>query len=282
MKILISGSSGLVGAALRERLETDGHETAALPRSFEEPINFTGVDAVVHLAGEPIAEGRWTSAKKKRIEESRVNGTHQLAEQLAASESKPAVFISASAIGFYGDGGDERLAESSSAGSGFLSDVCQKWEAAAQPAAAAGIRTVCIRTGIVLSKNGGALKQMLPPFKMGGGGILGSGKQYMSWISLADEVGAICFALENTTLKGPVNLVSPHPMTNLEFTKTLGKVLKRPTVLPLPAFAARIIFGEMAEELLLGSTRVLPKKLVDAGYKFCHADLQSALEDVLQ
>ena len=282
MNILISGSSGLVGSALVEDLRAEGHSVSGLPRTYKEPIDFSDVDAVVHLAGESIATGRWTTAKKQRIEESRVNGTRQLAEQLARSDSKPAVFICASAIGFYGNRGDETLDEASEAGTGFLAEVCQKWEAAAQPAEAAGIRTVWIRTGIVLSTNGGALKQMLPPFKMGGGGMLGNGRQYMSWISLADEVKAICFALENEALRGAVNLVAPQPVTNLEFTKTLGRVLHRPTLLPLPAFAARLIFGEMAEELLLGSTRVIPKKLVDTGYEFCHAELEAALEDLLR
>ncbi|VGO22103.1 TIGR01777 family oxidoreductase [Pontiella sulfatireligans] len=282
MKVLVSGSSGLVGSALMENLQADGHEVGRLPRTFEQAIDFSGVGAVVHLAGESIAEGRWTDAKKKRIEESRVSGTRQLAEQLASSSSKPAVFICASAIGFYGDRADETLDEASSAGSGFLPDVCKNWEAAAKPAADAGIRTVWIRTGIVLSKKGGALNKMLPPFKMGAGGILGNGRQYMSWISLEDEIGAICFSIENAVVSGPVNLVAPNPATNLEFTKALGKALHRPTILPMPAFAVRLLFGEMGDALLLGSTRVLPKKLIEAGYEFCHPDLQSALEDVLR
>jgi uncharacterized protein (TIGR01777 family) len=282
MKALISGSSGLVGSALRKSLENDGHEVGCLPRTYEAPVDFSGVDAVVHLAGENIAEGRWTDAKKRRIEESRVIGTRQLAEQLARSTVKPRVFISASAIGFYGDRGSEALDENSSGGNDFLSGVCKKWEEAARTAAEAGIRTITIRTGIVLSSEGGALKKMLLPFKMGGGGILGSGQQYMSWISLADEVKAIRFLLENEGIHGAVNLVSPNPVTNLEFTKTLGKVLKRPTILPMPGFAARLLFGEMADALLLGSTRVIPKKLIDAGYGFCHADLDLALKDILR
>jgi uncharacterized protein (TIGR01777 family) len=282
MKILISGSSGLVGSALRKSLESEGHVVDALPRTYEDAIDFTGIDAVVHLAGEPIAEGRWNESKKLRIEESRVKNTRQLAEQLAASEAKPSVFISASAIGLYGSRGDEELDENSAAGNDFLAEVCRKWEEAAAPAADAGIRTVNIRTGIVLSTAGGALQKMLPPFKMGGGGIMGNGRQFMSWISLADEVKAIRFLLETPSISGPVNLVSPQPLTNHDFTKTLGKVLGRPTFLPLPAFAARIIFGEMADALLLGSTCVIPKKLVDSGYEFCHADLQHALEDILE
>ena len=219
--------------------------------------------------------------RTKRIEESRVKGTAQLAEQLADSDHKPSVFICASAIGFYGNRGDDMIVEDSASGEGFLPQVCVKWETAALPAAQAGIRTVWIRTGIVLSKEGGALKKMLPPFNMGAGGILGSGRQYMSWISLADEVAAIRFLIENNSVSGAVNLTAPNPETNREFTKTLGRALKRPTVLPMPAFAVRMLFGEMGVELLLGSTRVLPKKLTDAGYEFQHPHLASALEDIL-
>ncbi|MCF7864014.1 MAG: TIGR01777 family oxidoreductase, partial [Kiritimatiellales bacterium] len=199
----------------------------------------------------------------------------------ARSVAKPSVFICGSAIGFYGNRDYEVLEEESEAGEGFLSDVCQKWESATAPATAAGIRTVNIRTGIVLCTKGGALQKMLLPFKLGVGGILGNGKQYMSWISLDDEVKAIRFLIDHGTIGGPVNLVAPHPTTNLEFTKTLGKVLHRLTVMPLPAFAARLLFGEMADALLLGSTRVLPKKLIDAKFEFCHPDLESALTNIL-
>ena len=282
MKVLISGSSGLIGSALRESLEADGHEVGRLPRTFEAPIDFSGTDAVVHLAGESIAHGRWTPAKKQRIEASRVHGTRQLAEQLARSASKPRVFICASAVGFYGNRLDEKLDDASSPGAGFLAAVCRKWEAAAQPAEEAGIRTVWIRSGVVLSTAGGALKQMLPPFKWGGGGMIGNGRQYMSWISLADEVGIIRFLIDAPAVGGAVNLVAPEPVTNLEFTQTLGKVLHRPTLLPLPAFAARLLFGEMADELLLGSTRVFPQRLLDAGYSFRHTHLQAALEELLR
>ncbi len=282
MKVYISGSHGLIGSALKERLEAEGCTVEGLSRDFKQLINFEGVDAVVHLAGESIAEGRWNAAKKKRIEVSRVVGTRQLAEQLANSSVKPKVFISASAIGYYGDRNDEILNETSAAGTGFLSAVCEKWEESALPAEQAGIRTVKIRTGIVLSKQGGALAKMLPPFKMGGGGKLGSGKQFMSWISLDDMVGIIPFLIENENVSGPVNLVAPNAVTNLEFTKALGAVLHRPVVMPLPAFAARLIFGEMADALLLSSTRVTPKKLLDKGYSFKHADLQSALESILK
>jgi uncharacterized protein (TIGR01777 family) len=281
MKALISGSSGLIGAALVRDLERDGHEVGRLQRTHENPIDLAGVTAVVHLAGESIAAGRWTTSRKRRIEESRVQGTRQLAEQLARSEVKPAVFICGSAIGFYGNRGDETLAEDSSAGTGFLAEVCSKWEAAVEPAKDAGIRTVCIRTGIVLSKDGGALSKMLPPFKMGAGGVMGNGRQYMSWISLTDQVNAIRFLLENNTIHGAVNLTAPNPETNRDFTKALGGVIRRPTLLPMPSLAVRMLFGEMGEELLLASTRVLPKKLADAGYEFKHPHLESALEDIL-
>ncbi|MCF7849677.1 MAG: TIGR01777 family oxidoreductase [Kiritimatiellales bacterium] len=282
MKVLVSGSSGLIGSALSASLRDDGHEVVALPRTYEEPIDFSGVDAVVHLAGESIAGGRWTAARKQRIEESRIVGTRQLAEQLAGSADKPEVFICASAIGFYGDSGDELLDEESGAGEGFLSNVCKKWEAAARPTDEAGIRTLSIRTGVVLSTEGGALKKMLMPFRMGGGGILGNGRQYMSWISLGDMVRSIRFLIDTDSIGGAVNLVSPNPVTNREFTKTLGQVLHRPTILPLPAFAARILFGEMADELLLGGCRVIPQKLLDAGYQFRNPDLQTVLVELLR
>lgn len=282
MRIMISGLSGLIGSALQENMKAGGHSVIGLPRTYKDPIDFTDVDAVVHLAGEGIAEGRWTTAKKRRIEDSRVNGTRQLAEQLARSEPKPSAFVCASAIGFYGSRDNELLDENSPAGNGFLPEVCKKWEAAARPAEEAGIRTIHIRTGIVLGKKGGALKKMLPPFKMGAGGILGSGRQYMSWISLDDEVKAIRFLIDTETISGAVNLVAPNPVTNHEFTKVLGKILHRPSIFPMPAFAVRLLFGEMGEALLLGSSRVAPKKLIDAGYEFCHAHLQPALEDILR
>ncbi len=282
MKILMSGSHGLIGAALFERLRAEDHEVERLSRDLSKPINFKGVDAVVHLAGESIAEGRWNAAKKERIERSRVDGTAALARQIAESEDKPSIFISASAIGYYGDRFAETLTEKSEPGSGFLPAVCSQWEAATQPAEEAGVRVVKLRTGIVLSAEGGALKKMLFPFKMGGGGILGDGKQYMSWISLDDMVGAIRFLLLDTELDGPVNLVAPNAVTNHEFTKTLGKTLRRPTLLPMPAFAARMLFGEMADALLLSGARVVPEKLSAAGYTFEHEDLKSALEDILK
>ena len=282
MKILLSGSHGLIGTALKAHLLHCGHEVIPLHRDMSLSLDFAGVDAVVHLAGENIASGRWTTAKKRRIESSRVDSTLLLAKQMAASKEKPSVFISASAIGYYGDRGNEELTELSHAASGFLADVCARWEKSALPAFDAGIRTVHLRTGIVLSREGGALKKMLPPFKMGGGGIMGSGKQYMSWISLADVVGIIDHLIAHEEVRGAVNVVSPNPVTNAEFTKTLGKVLHRPAIIPMPAIAARLLFGEMAEALLLSSARVLPEKLLDAGYEFKHADLESTLEDILR
>jgi uncharacterized protein (TIGR01777 family) len=281
MKVMISGSSGLIGSALSKSLRSDGHIVVGLPRTYEESIDFSDVDAVVHLAGENIAAGRWTPDKKRRIEVSRVDGTRQLAEQLVGSPAKPSVFICASAIGFYGHRGDALLDEDSQAGDGFLPTVCKQWEAASRPAEEAGIRTVRIRTGIVLSTEGGALKKMLPPFKIGLGGTLGNGHQYMSWISLADVVQIIRFLIDTDSISGAVNLVSPDPVTNSEFTKKLGQVLHRPAILPLPSFAARIIFGEMANELLLESCRVHPGKLLNSGYAFRHTNLQDALKDIL-
>ncbi|MAI20057.1 MAG: TIGR01777 family protein [Kiritimatiellaceae bacterium] len=281
MNIYLSGSNGLVGTAVKKAFEAEGHSVTGLGRDFSKPLDFQGVDAVIHLAGENIAEGRWNAAKKARIKDSRLIGTRKLAEQLAQSEHKPSVFISASATGFYGDTGSETITETSAAGTGFLPEVCVEWEASTQPAEEAGIRTVHLRTGIVMSKKGGALKKMLPPFLLGGGGILGTGKQYMSWITLADMVGAIRFAMENDSLSGPVNLTAPNPVDNKEFTKILGRVIKRPTIAPLPGFAAKLIFGEMADAILLSGTKVLPTKLTEAGYSFTHATLEPALQDVM-
>lgn len=281
MKVMISGSHGLIGSALTDRLTSQGDEVIRLPRTFSDRLSFKGVDAVIHLAGESIAAGRWNEEKKKRIKESRIEPTRKLAKLLAESSSKPSVFISASAIGFYGDHGEDPLDEGSLPGTGFLSNVCAHWEEASRLAAVAGIRTVNLRTGIVLSKKGGALKQMLPPFKFGAGGPLGDGRQYMSWISLTDMVDAVLTIINTPDIKGPVNLTAPNPVTNAEFTRILAKALHRPAILPMPAIAARILFGEMADALLLSSTRVLPEKLLKNGYQFKHADLRSALEDLL-
>ncbi len=282
MKIYLSGSHGLVGTALKKTLIEKGHVVVGLGRDFSEPIQFEGVDAVIHLAGENIAEGRWNAAKKERIKMSRLTGTRLLSEQLAASEHKPSIFISASATGFYGDTGSEVITENSPSSQGFLPEVCVEWEKSTEAAEQAGIRTVHIRTGIVLSKQGGALKKMLPPFLLGGGGILGSGKQYMSWISLDDMVGSIQYILEENSLTGPVNLTAPNPVDNKEFTEVLGKVIKRPTILPLPSFVAKILFGEMADAILLSGTQVIPEKLKNAGYTFKHAELKDALTDVMR
>jgi uncharacterized protein (TIGR01777 family) len=240
-----------------------------------------GMDAVVHLAGENIAAGRWSSEKKARIRDSRVQGTRVLCDALAQLVNPPKVLVSASAIGYYGDRGAEVLREESRPGRDFLADVCRAWEAATAPAAQRGIRVVNLRFGIVLSAAGGALAKMLFPFKMGMGGIVGSGQQYMSWIALDDLVGAIHHALITDTLQGPVNAVAPNPVTNSEFTRTLGRVLRRPTLVPLPAFAARAAFGEMADALLLASIRVEPARLQDTHYAFRYPELEGALRHVL-
>lgn len=240
-----------------------------------------GMDAVVHLAGENIATGRWTAAKKTRIYNSRVQGTRLLCEALAQLINPPKVLVSASAIGYYGDRGDRVLREDSPPGDDFLAHVCRAWEEAVEPARQRGIRVVNMRFGIVLSPAGGALSKMLTPFKIGLGGVIGSGEQYMSWIALDDVVGAIHHALGTETLQGPVNTVAPQPVTNREFTKTLGRVLGRPTLIPMPAFAARAAFGEMADALLLASTRVDATKLRESDYAFRFADLESALRHLL-
>lgn len=298
MKIVISGASGLIGTRLKESLEREGHNATVLVRDQKQLGNGTiywdpethtidkekleGVDAIVNLSGEGIASGFWTESKKKKILDSRVNATSTLAKAIASLKQPPKVLINGSAIGFYGDRGDAVCDETTSPGNGFLADVCVKWEGAAAPAINAGIRTAFLRTGIVLAKEGGALGKMLLPFKLGLGGVIGSGEQYMSWIALDDLVGIIRFILSHDTLKGAINGVSPHPATNREFTKALGSVLNRPTVLPVPAFALKALLGkEMAEEFLLGSTRVEPKKLLDAGYRFKYPDLKEALRSSL-
>jgi uncharacterized protein (TIGR01777 family) len=298
MNILVSGSTGLVGTALITALTAAGHEVIRLVRvksrtpskeiigwdpaaSYIDAAGLEGLDAVVHLAGEPIASGRWNAAKKARIRDSRVQGTRLLCESLSHVARPPATMICASAIGYYGDRGDEVLTESSACGRGFLAEVCRDWEAACDAARQKGIRVVNTRFGVILSTKGGALAKMLTPFKMGAAGIIGSGRQYMSWISIDDVVLAIEHALNSTGVTGPLNVVGPTPVTNREFTKTLGKVLGRPTIFPMPAFAARLAFGEMADELLLGSDRVEPRKLLENGYAFKHRDLETALRHVL-
>jgi hypothetical protein len=297
MNVLVTGSTGLVGSTLVSFLTTGGHQVTRLvrhaPRAGQAEVQWDpaagsiatpgleGIDAVVHLAGESIASGRWSAEKKAKIRDSRVQGTRVLCEALAQLVTPPKVLVSASAIGYYGDRGDEVLRENSRPGRDFLADVCQAWEAATAPAAQRGIRVVNVRIGIVLSSAGGALGKMLLPFKMGAGGVIGSGQQYMSWIALDDLVGVIHHALITDSLQGPVNAVAPHPVTNSAFTKTLGRVLRRPTLMPLPAFAARAVFGEMADALLLASTRVEPAKLKDSGYDFRYPDLEGALRHVL-
>ena len=295
MRVLISGSSGLIGSSLVPALEGAGHSVIRLVRrnpaaneirwdlSKSPPAkggSFEGFDAVVHLAGESIA-GRWTAAKKARIRDSRVQGTRALAAALAQTKRPPRVMVCASAIGIYGDRSEEALREESAPGSDFLADVARQWEAATEPASRAGIRVVSLRFGVVLSARGGALARMLPPFRMGVGGRIGSGRQWMSWIALDDVVGVIQHALATDAVHGPVNAVAPTPVTNAEFTRTLGKVLHRPTVFPLPAFIVRLAFGEMGEALLLGSQRVDCGKLLASGYRFRHSELKPALEALL-
>ena len=297
-KILITGASGLIGSALVTTLESAGHQVIrAVRREVRDaakelhwdpaggeldPSVLAGVDAVVHLAGANIAGKRWSAAYKKILLDSRVAGTSLLSEAIAQADPKPKVLACASAIGIYGDRGDELLDETSPQGENFLPEVCMQWERACQPARDAGIRVANLRFGVVLSPAGGALAQMLTPFKLGTGGILGSGNQYFSWISLDDAVDAIQHVLQHDQLSGPVNLVAPSPVTNREFTKTLGKVLSRPTILPMPAFAARLLFGELADALLLASARVSPKALTESGYNFRHAELEPALRHLLQ
>jgi uncharacterized protein (TIGR01777 family) len=297
MIIAVTGSTGLVGSALVARLEGRGHLVRRLVRhevkDAEREIcwnpdtgeidaaELNGVDAVVHLAGENIAGRRWSEDFKRRILKSRTTGTRLLAETLARLEMKPSVLVSASATGFYGNRGDEAVDELSPSGNGFLAEVCREWEAAAEPAHDAGIRLVKLRIGPVLSPKGGALAKMLPPFKMGLGGVIGSGRQYFSWIALDDLVSAIVFALETESLVGPVNAVAPGAVTNREFTKTLGRVLGRPTIFPMPAFAARLAFGEMADEMLLGGVRVAPHELTAANFNFAYPELEPALRHLL-
>lgn len=240
-----------------------------------------GVAAAVHLAGEPIAEGRWTAAKKLRIQRSRTQGTRLLAESLAALPTPPRVLVSASAVGIYGDRGDEILDEHSPLGSGFLADVGKAWEAATGSAAGAGIRIVHVRLGIVLARQGGALAKMLPAFRLGAGGPLGTGRQWMSWIALEDAVSVILAALGDERIQGPVNAVAPDPVRNADFTSILGRVLNRPAVLPVPAFGLRLLFGEMADEALLASQRVVPTRLRGHGFEFGHPALEPALRSIL-
>ena len=298
MKILISGSHGLVGKALGSSLVEDGHEVVRLVRKGHtlgaleiewhpnqgriDAQRLEGIDAVFHLAGESIASGRWTDEKKRAIRESRTKGTTLLSETLAQLSQPPTVFVSASAIGYYGNRGDEELTEQSGPGTDFLSSVCVEWEESTRSASEKGIRTVLARFGIILDPNGGALAKMLTPFRMGIGGRVGDGRQWMSWIALDDVVNALKFLLLDSAVHGPVNIVAPNPVTNAEFTKTLGRVLSRPTFFPVPAFGARLAFGELADALLLSSQKVDPAVLNERGFAPYWPRLEPALEHLLQ
>jgi len=297
MKILMSGSHGLVGKALTKSLTNDGHEVVRLVRHNRslgalevewdpnqgriDAEHLEGHDVVVHLAGESIAGGRWTDQKKRAIRDSRVNGTRLLSESLARLSRPPSLFLSASAIGYYGDRGDELLTEASAPGNDFLANVCVEWENATRPAVEKGIRTVHARFGIILDAEDGALAKMLTPFRMGIGGRVGDGKQWMSWVALDDVVNGLRFLMEEPSTRGPVNFVAPNPVTNAEFTKTLGRALSRPTLFPVPVFAARLAFGEMADALLLSSQRVEPSVLKSMAYQFRWPTPEPSLRHIL-
>ena len=296
MDIVVSGATGLVGSALNKELEGKGHSVIGLSRSKPSSENtirwdpsrgqiddsrLEGVGAVVHLAGENIV-GRWTEEKKRKILDSRVQGTRLLAEAIAGLSEKPRTMVCASAIGYYGDRGNELLREDSGPGDAFLSEVVKEWEASAKPAREAGIRVSNLRFGIVLSPEGGALGTTLPLFKIGGGGKVGSGKQWWSWVALDDVVGALVHALEDDSVEGAVNVASPNPLTNAEYTKVLGNVLNRPTFFPAPAPVLRLALGEVADELLLASARVEPAKLKETGYEFRYPELEGALLHLLE
>jgi hypothetical protein len=297
MKILVSGASGLIGSALVPFFTTGGHTVNSLVRrpphpekkeafwdpekGILDPSVFEGVDAVIHLAGEHVGEGRWTDEKKRRIVDSRTKGTSLLAEKMSRLASPPQVFICASAIGYYGNRGDKILTEDDSPGSDFISTVCSLWEKSAQATVEKGIRTVFMRIGIALSPVGGALSRLLPPFRAGLGGKIATGKQYMSWIGIDDVIGAFFHVLVNDKMKGPVNVVSPNPLPNHEFAKTLARVLSRPAVLPVPAAAIKIAFGEMGREILLSGSRVVPEKLLQSGFRFRNPDLYGTLSHLL-
>jgi uncharacterized protein (TIGR01777 family) len=296
MRVIVTGSHGLIGGELVTRLGQAGHHVTRLVRSRPgadeaawdpaagtiEADKLEGHDGAVHLAGVGIGDHRWTDEHKRAVLDSRVQGTGLLARTLAGLSSPPAVLVSGSAVGYYGDRGDEELTEDSGRGTGFLADVVAAWEAAADPAAESGIRVVLARSGVVLTAKGGALKKQLLPFKLGMGGRLGTGRQWLSWISLDDEVSALVHALTTASLSGPANLTSPEPVTNAEFTATLARVLHRPAVLPVPTLALRTLFGrQMVDEMMLGGQRVLPAALDASGFAFAHPTLESALREAL-
>lgn len=295
MKILLSGSSGLVGSAFQEFLKGKEHTIVRLVRHkqgqddhtilwdsqkhFVDGQSLEGFDAVVHLSGENIAGGRWNEALKQKILDSRVKSTQLLSQTFSTLNHPPRVFVSASAVGFYGNCGDMVCTEKTECGIGFLADVCRQWEEAANLAGSIGIRTVNLRFGVILSAKGGVLAKMLTPFKFGLGGMLGSGNQYMSWIAIDDVVAIILQAIENSSLTGPINVVAPNPVTNRQFTKTLGEVLHRPTIMTVPAFVLRFLLGrEMADEMLLSSVRAMPECLLNSGYHFIYPNLNEALQ----
>jgi uncharacterized protein (TIGR01777 family) len=297
MRVLISGSSGLIGSAM-SRTFVDGRDTVVRlvrgPASGDattmswDPERQTidrpgleGFDAVVHLAGEPLL-GRWTADKKRRIADSRVRGTKLIAEALASTTRRPGVLVCASAAGYYGNRGDEILSEESTPGRGFLADVCRAWESAADPARQAGIRVVSVRTGLVLARAGGLLKALLVPFQLGLGGPIGHGRSYWSWIAQDDLIAVYRFAIAREGLSGAVNAAAPNPVTNAEFTRTLGTVLRRPAVLPVPPIALRLIFGrEAAQDAMLSGARIVPARLLEAGFKFQYPELEPALRHVM-
>ncbi|MBZ5569536.1 MAG: TIGR01777 family oxidoreductase [Acidobacteriia bacterium] len=295
MKALVTGASGFIGSALMRALREAGHESVALARRAPRPgaaeiqwdpagaidgTKFSGADAVVHLAGESVA-GRWSEARKARILNSRVQGTQTVAASMARATPRPRVLVSASANGIYGDTADRIVTEAQPPGSTFLAEVGRQWENATRAASEAGIRVVMLRIGLVLSGEGGALPRMLPPFRMGVGGRLGDGRQWISWIALEDLLALILHALANESVRGPVNAVAPNPVTNAEFTRALGSVLHRPTLFPVPAFVVRTVFGEMGQELLLASNRALPQAALTSGFQFRYPEIKGALEHVL-